>query len=496
MEKFDLCVIGGGPAGYAAAMRAVDFGKKIILIEKNRLGGAGIYDGALASKTLWELSEKVKTTREVLVDYNKQLPFEITYQEACKIVNQAIFDRKFQLTCHLSILQEQVKHSQIQYEKGFASFISDHEIKIQSEKGEKVIWAENILIATGSRPRTLPGITVDEKIVLTSNGIHHLKDFPKSLVIVGAGVIGCEYATIFSNFGKTKVYLIDRATRILPFEDEDLANLVASNLEKNGVTIHHEAKLERLEIVDGEVEYEISYPNGKRETIRVEKALLSIGRIPNIEGLNLENAGVKTTTAGYIYEEDTQTNVPHIWAAGDVKGKIMLVNVGEREARHAVVRMFGGNIPPILYDNISTIMFLHPEVAAVGLNEQQAREKGISYKMAKVDYSCIARAIAMRKTNGFFKILVTNDDEMKVLGMRAVGEHASSAIQAIALLISMNKGIDEITQLMHPHPSIIEGIQECVRMFKGKSIYKSSVFKDKLQYYSCTNGVCTPLQVL
>jgi dihydrolipoamide dehydrogenase len=496
MEKFDLCVIGGGPVGYAAAMRAIDFGKKVILIEKNRLGGAGIYDGALASKSLWELSEKVKTTREVLAENGKNSPFEISYKEACNTVNQAIFERKFQLTCHLRLLQEQATKSQVTYEKGFASFVSDHEVKIKGENGEKTIWADNILIATGSRPRTIPGINVDEKVVLTSNGIHHLKDFPKSLVIVGAGVIGCEYATIFSNFGKTKVYLIDRATRILPFEDEDLANLVASNLEKNGVTIHHEAKLDQLNVVDGQVEYQISYPDGKREVIKVEKALLSIGRVANIEGLNLENAGVKTTASGYIYEEDTQTNVPHIWAAGDVKGKIMLVNVGEREARHAVVRMFGGKIPPIVYDNISTIMFLHPEVAAVGLNEQQAREKGISYKMAKVDYSCIARAIAMRKTNGFFKILVTNDDEMKVLGMRAVGEHASSAIQAIALLISMNKGIDEITQLMHPHPSIIEGIQECVRMFKGKSIYKSSVFKDKLQYYSCEDGVCTPLQAL
>jgi dihydrolipoamide dehydrogenase len=496
MEKFDLCVIGGGPSGYAAAMRAIDFGKKVIIIEKNRLGGAGIYDGALASKSLWELSEKVRTTKDMLAENARKQSFDISYKEACKTVEQAIFDRKFQLTCHLRLLQEQTNNNLITYEKGLARFVSEHEVEIDGENEKKIIWAENILIATGSRPRTLPNVEADEKIILTSNGIHHLEEFPKSLVIVGAGVIGCEYATIFSNFGKTKVYLIDRASRILPFEDEDLAGLVASNLEKNGVVIHHEAKLERIEVINGEVEYEISRPNGEREIIRVEKALFSIGRVPNIEGLCLENAGVKITANGYIYEDDTQTNVPHIWAAGDVKGKIMLVNVGEREARHAVVRMFGHPIPPIVYDNISTIMFLHPEVAAVGLNEQQAREKGISYKMAKVDYSCIARAIAMRKTNGFFKILVTNDEEMKVLGMRAVGEHASSAIQAIALLISMNKGIDEITQLMHPHPSIIEGIQECVRMFKGKSIYKSSVFKDKLQYYSCEDGVCTPLQVL
>ena len=138
-------------------------------------------------------------------------------------------------------------------------------------------------------------------------------------------------------------------------------------------------------------------------------------------------------------------------------------------------------------------MFLNPEVAAVGMNEQEARAKKIRYKLAKVDYGTIARAIAMRKTDGFFKILVSDDDEMKILGMRAVGEHASSAIQAVALLISMNKGIDELTQLMHPHPSIIEGIQECVRMLKGKSIYKPSVFRDRLQCYTCHDGICTPL---
>lgn len=493
MEKFDLCVIGGGPAGYAAAMRAIDFGKKVILIEKNKLGGAGIYDGALASKAMWEYSEKIKTVRDV-VGENAAMD-AVTFQDVQRSVNEAIFDRKFQLACHIKLLQEETDTSLITYVKGTGRLLSANEVEILDEKRD-VVYAENIVIATGSRPRQLPNIKADEKIILTSNGIHHLEHFPKSLVIVGAGVVGCEYASMFSNFGKTKVYLIDRAPRILPFEDEDLAELVSYNLEKNGVVIHGEAKLERMEIVNGEVEYELSYPDGKHEVIHVEKALLSIGRVPNIENLGLEKAGIELTESGHIYEDDTQTSIPNIYAVGDVKGRIALVNVGEREGRHAVVRMYGEPVPPIVYDNISTIMFLHPEVAAVGLNERQARKQNIPYKVAKLDYSCIARAIAMRKTNGFFKILVTNDDEMKVIGMRAVGEHASSAIQAVALLISMNKGIDELTQMLHPHPSIIEGIQECCRMLKGKSIYKSPVFKDKLQCYSCEDGVCTPLQAI
>ena len=254
----------------------------------------------------------------------------------------------------------------------------------------------------------------------------------------------------------------------------------------------------RLEKIDGEVEYELSYSDGRKEVIRVEKALLSIGRIPNFENIGMENSGVKMSERGrHIGDDDTQTNISNIYVIGDVSGHISLVNVGELEGRHAIEKIFmEEEIERISYDNISTIMFLDPEVAAVGMNEKQCKEKNIPIKVVKIDYSCIARAIAMRKTEGFFKIIVTNDKEMKILGMRAIGEHASSAIQAVALLIKMDKGIEELAELIHPHPSIIEGIQECVRMLLDKSVLKSSIFKDKLKCYSCVEGVCTPLQRL
>jgi dihydrolipoamide dehydrogenase len=491
MDKYDLCVIGGGPAGYAAAMRAIDFGKKVILIEKGKLGGAGIYDGALASKAMWELSTKYKTVRdEINVDPESDISFERVKQ----IVNEAIFERKFQLSCHLRIIHSET--NLITYEKGEGSFVSPNEIKIVKESGdEQIIYAHNILLATGSCPRKLDHIEVDEKTIMTSDAILHMDDFPKSLVILGAGVIGCEFATMFSNFGKTKVYLIDKADRILPFEDEDVAVTVSNNLEKNGVVVHGNSQLIRMEMIDGEVEYELENKDGTKEVIRVEKALLSVGRIPNIAPLNIDKAGVEMSKRGvHIGDLDTQTNVPHIYAVGDVSGRIALVNVGEREARHAVVKMFADfPVKPIRYENISTIMFLNPEVAAVGINEQQAIEKNIPVRVAKIDYSMIARAIAMRQTNGFFKIIVSDDEEMKILGMRAVGVHASSAIQSVALLIYMNKGIDELAHMIHPHPSIVEGIQECVRMLIGKSIYKSSVFQDKLKCYRLVDGEYTPL---
>lgn len=496
MDKFDLIILGGGPAGYAAAMRGIDFGKKVCLIERSRVGGSGVYNGALSSKTMWELSSRIANVNNMIVS-NGRNKFEMPWVDVQKTLDEAVFERKFQYSCHIKLLQTESMHKLLHYERGDGMFVSKNEIKISHEGTEKVVWGENIIIATGSRPRMIPNIVCDHKTILTSDTIEHIEDYPKSLVIVGAGVIGCEYATMFSNFGKTKVYIIDRQDRILPFEDEDVSSLVASNLESKGVVIHHNASLERMVTIGNEVEYELSYPDGSREIIRVEKALLSIGRVPNIENIGMENAGVLMSKRGvHIGDTDTRTNIPNIYAVGDVSGRIALVNVGEIEGRHAVEKAFNVNKAPLSYDNICTIMFLQPEVASVGVNEQYCIENNIPVKIVKVDYSVIARAIAMRQIQGFFKIIVTNDAEMKILGMRVIGEHASTAIQGVALLIKMNASIEALAELIHPHPSIVEGIQECARMLLNKSIFKSSVFKDKLSCYSLIDGVKTPLERL
>ena len=300
MENYDLCIIGAGPSGYAAAMRAVDFGKKTVLIEKDKVGGAGLYNGALSSKTMWELSQKLRTINEGIKSAGRKA-VDLSWEDVQKNLMDSTFDRKFQYSCHLKLLQSEALNNIFKYERGLGTFVDNHHVEIQkSETERKTIYAENIIIATGSKPRILPNIEVDEKIIMTSDGVDHMKEFPKSMVIVGAGVIGCEYATIFSNFGKTKVYLIDRSDRILPFEDHDISDLISKNLKENGVTIHNKAQLERLEIKDGEVEYELSYKDGTKELIRVEKALLSVGRKLCIDGLKMENAGVTLSKEEYI----------------------------------------------------------------------------------------------------------------------------------------------------------------------------------------------------
>jgi dihydrolipoamide dehydrogenase len=305
-------------------------------------------------------------------------------------------------------------------------------------------------------------------------------DFPDSMVVLGAGVIGCEFATIFSNFGRTKVNIIDKAQQILPFEDEDISETVAANFEARGVTIHRGSTLESMDIDNGKVKYVLSYANGSKETHIVEKALVSIGRECNLRGLKLENAGLSLNERNVLAVNDTQTKQPHIYAVGDV--------TGEMEGRHAVEHICGLTRQPLNYDNVSTIMFLSPEVAAVGYNEKQLRAKGISYRVAKYGYRFISRALAMRNTNGFFKLIVTDDDDMRLLGVRTIGEHASSVIQASALLMAMNKGIVELAELTHPHPSITEGIQDACRMLLGTSIMKPSVFKGELRCCRVHNG--------
>ncbi len=477
-------------------MRAIDYNKRVCLIEKGRVGGAGVYHGALSSKTLWELSQRVKNVNETIISLGRK-PFEISWAEVKKTLDEAVFERKFQYSCHIKLLKNQ-RESLFNYKRGHARIIGPNQVSIERKGQEEnvILDTENIVIATGSSPRKLPNIPVDEKTIFTSDGIELIDDYPKSLVIVGAGVIGCEYATIFSNFGKTKVYLIDRADHILPFEDDDISKTVSKNLEKRGVTIHHKAQLDRMEIIDGEVEYELTC-DGVKEIIRVEKALLSVGRVSNYYDIGLEEVGIKKGANGrHIGDNDTQTNIPSIYAVGDVSGRISLVNMGEIEGRHAVERMFEKNVEPISYDNVCTIMFLEPEVASVGMNEKQCIEHNIPCKVVKLDYSIMARAIAMRKTQGFFKIIVTNDDEMKILGMRVLGEHASSAIEAVALLIKMNMGIEALAELVHPHPSIVEGVQECVRMLMNRSVFKASVFKDKLSCYTLVDGVKTPIHRL
>lgn len=468
MIECDFCVIGGGPSGYAAAMRAIDFGQKTVLIERGRLGGAGLFNGALSSKTMWELADYYNQMRSNAFGYEVER-YSFSYESLVHQVNQATAERHAQLQQQIEVMQAEQK---LIYIKGQASLKSQTEIQVITAEGIEEVKAKFILLATGSRPRQLPHIPIDEYTIVTSDGISNWETFPESVVILGAGVIGCEFATIWANFRRTRVFLIDKQSKILPFEDDDIGAAVSKNLENMGVTIHRESELVSMRVLNGKVVYELKYRDGSTKSFEVEKALIAVGRVPNVEGLGLERAGIALQNGALVTTADCETQVPHIFAIGDLTADIALVNIAELEGRHAVEKAVGVSTAPITYKNISTIMFLNPEVAAVGMNEQMARKAGIAYRVASIQYSCIPRAIAKRVKEGFFKIIVSDDPAMKILGIRAIGPQASSNIQAIALLIHLGLGVDALTEMVHAHPSMPEGVQECVRVLKGTSIMK------------------------
>jgi len=310
MEKFDLVVIGAGPSGYAAAMRALDFKKKVMLVERNRVGGAGVTNGALSSKTWWELSREAASFRKNLKRYNIQEP-GISYREIQAEVRRAVNERKSLLEDHMQLLQRSTYSKLLTFKTGTARLLSQHDVEITNGLQKEVVKADYIILATGSRPRHLPELPIDEKIVMTSEGIENMDDFPESMVIVGAGVIGCEYATIFSGFGKTKVHLIDKGDRILPFEDEDVVRVIERNMENSGVLIHRNSRLVRMEIKNGRVEYELEYTDGGKEIFNVEKALVAVGRTPNYEELWDENhVDIHISKRG-IEDNDTHFKARH-----------------------------------------------------------------------------------------------------------------------------------------------------------------------------------------
>ena len=481
-RTFDVCILGAGPAGYAAAMRAHDLGKRVALVEKGRVGGSGIHAGALSSKTMWHLSNDYARTRRTDRGYRAS-DVTVSYEAVIEAVSTAVEERRASLVRQLDQLSTpDAAGGSVTLIKGTARFASRNAVEVTTDGVVERIEASHFLVATGSIPRIPPGMDVDGDRILTSDHVEALSDFPESMVIVGAGVIGCEYATIFANYQKTKISIIDRQPRILPFEDEDVADVVAASFEQLGVRIHRESKLESLRVVGGKVEYVVCDSKGLMcEPIRVERALVSVGRGPNTGSLGLRELGVELDASGGLVVNDTQSvSVPTLWAAGDVTMDIALANVAELEGRHAVERMFGLAPAPIRYEALSAIMFLSPEVASVGLNEQQAKKKGIDYCIGSVGNALINRNIAMRETRGFLKLLATREAPHRVLGLRVVGPEASSCIQGIAFLIDQGASVEDIDRCVHPHPAITEGVQECARLILGRSIHKPQVFGGSL----------------
>ena len=479
--KYDICIIGSGPAGFAAAMRSYDFNNHVVIIEGNHLGGAGIMNGALTSKTLWEFSTNYATAKRTDRGY-KVSNIHVNYTEVKKRVCQAVEEKQYQLLSQIETFAKKPNSSRsITLINGWAKFKNSQIITVQKENKETIeIEADNFIIATGSSPREHPLLEIDKKRVINSDNIFALKKFPKRVLIVGAGIVGCEFATIFANFGQTQVHLLDSQQRVIPFEDDDVSNYVNKKLLDIGV-IHHEATLREIRKEDTHIDIVLDYNDGHTEVIAVDVVLVSIGRVPNTKNLGLENINAKVNQKG-ILEVDKECRVDkNIYAVGDITGNMALVNIAEMEGRFAVKAIESKITFPLSYHNISTIMFFKPEISAIGLTEKECKSQNISYKVITYQHSIISRSIAMRETDGFFKIIVTNEDNPLILGMRAAGLQAAVSIIFIAGIMNNHTRLNDVMKTVHPHPSVSEGIQECLRILKGKSIMKPEAFPEQIK---------------
>ena len=491
MEKYDLIVIGSGPAGYAAAMKALDYKMKVCLIEAKNLGGIGIMNGALTSKTMWELSQDYAVAASIDRGYRAS-GLMVDYAAVRKTVITAAKTKQYQLLSQIETYSgKETNTGNILLKRGYARFIDNSTIEIESKAHKELIKGTNIVITTGTRPRDYPGINVDQERILNSDGILNLKSFPERMVIIGSGIIGCEFAAIFSNFKQTEIHLLDRENRVIPSEDDDISDYVGKNLEDNGVIIHHTANLRTIKKHPNHLEVILEYSDGHSQVIEVDVALISIGRVANLEKLSIENIGITPLEDGFIPVDEccrvkNHKRISNIYAAGDITGQAQLYSLSEHKGRYVVDCIANNNNYAADFSTFPTLMFFKPIVAAVGMNEKILQKQKIAYTVVYYSNELVNRAIAMRNTKGFVKLIISNDNEKKILGMRASGPHASAYIISIAHLINHGNRLDEVIRTIHPHPSITEGIQECLRVLNSDSVFKPKAFPEFIKVRTWT----------
>lgn len=483
---YDVCVIGCGPSGFAAAMRALDFGKHVCIVEGDEIGGAGVMYGALASKTMWELAKDYAVAAKVDRGYRAS-GLQVDYNAVKNTVLAAVKERQYQMLSQVETFSSARFEGpgSLTLKRGWATFNSEKSIAVVDKDGRsETVSASYFIVATGSKPRSISGIEFDHHRILSSDSMLMLKDFPRRLMIIGAGIVGCEYATIFSNFGQTKVYLVDHKETVIPYEDPDISSFVKRCLEDNGVTMCHLAMLKDIRRHTDHIEVVLEFSDGHAKVFEVDAILISIGREPNISCLNLGNAGIVPDKLGYLATNDQCRIKETIYAAGDVTHLPALVNIAEMEARYAVESIFGKAEYRLSYTNMSTIMFFNPAVAAVGWNEQMCRKRNVAYRAAYYPHTLLPRAIAMRAVNGFVKLIVTDEKNPKILGMRAAGPQVSTTVMAIALFMEHTGNINELLKSVYPHPTMSEAIQGCVRLLLGKSKFKPRAFPGELKTWT------------
>ena len=460
-NSYDLIIIGGGPAGYAAGIRAGQLGQRALVVEKERAGGTCLNWGCIPSKALLKSAEAYQsalhsesfgfTCKDIEVDFAQVMA------RSRKVADQMGGGIEFLF-----------KKNKVDYLVGSATLLEPGSIEVvDGEYAGTKVQASRVMIATGCKPRTLDEVPVDGKRIMTSREALAMKEMPSSIAILGAGAIGAEFAYFLNAFG-CKVTLIEMLPTILPIEDAEISKTLGKAFVKQGIDCRVSTRVDKIDLIDGGVSLSLHGEKGD-EILEVESVLLAIGVVPNLNGVLADSCKLDLNR-GYIkVDENYQTSLKNVYAAGDIIGPPWLAHVATYRAVQAVNGMFG-HATPIPIDSFPGCTYCQPQVASIGLTEEKAKEEGVEYKVGKFPFAASGKAVAVNHPEGFVKILV-GEKYGEILGAHIIGSDATELITEYGLGMKLEATVDEIHQTIHAHPTMSEALAEAAASVHGEAIH-------------------------
>ncbi len=461
-KTFDLVVVGGGPGGYTAAIRAAQLGMRTGIVENDKLGGICLNWGCIPTKALLK-------NAEILQTFKKAEEWGITYDNL-KFDFSKIIKRSRGVADKISKgVEYLMKKNKIDYMPGYGVLLGKGGIEIKGAGGKSTerVNAQHIVLATGARARSIPGVAIDRKRIITSTEAMNLPEQPKSIVIIGAGAIGIEFAYFYNAIG-TKVTVVEMMPGILPVEDAELTKLMESSFKKQGIEILTRAKVESIKPGANDVTVLVSTEIGKKE-IRGDVALMAVGVQGNVENFGLEHVGVTIERSHIKVDKDYKTNVPGVYAIGDVIGPPWLAHVASAEGIHCIEAIAGKNPTPLDYSAIPGCTYCQPQIASVGLTEEKAKAEGYELKIGRFPFRPLGKAVAIGETEGMVK-LIFDAKYGELLGAHIMGSEATEMIAELAVAKRLEATGKDLFHTVHAHPTLSEAVMEAAAAAYGEAI--------------------------
>jgi dihydrolipoamide dehydrogenase len=460
---YDVIVIGSGPGGYSAAVRAGQYGLKTALIEKDsRLGGCCLLVGCIPTKSFLHTADVwdrfLHSTEEGIHCENPRLDFPLVLERKNKIVSK-----------HSKGVEYLMKKNKVDWIKGYGRLAGPGRVEVTADGGKQILETKNIVLATGSEARMLPGLKPDARRIMTNVEILDLPEVPKSLAILGAGAVGVEFASCFQRFG-SKVSIFEMLPRIVPVEDEEVSKELARVFKKSGIRVETGARVDNVENVGSGVRFQVTLPDGKVEAVTADALLVAIGRKPNTENIGLEGTGVELDRGFVKVDPYQRTGEPGVYAIGDiVAGTPQLAHVATAEGMVAIGHIAGKPVVPVNKERIPGATYTEPGIGSVGLTEAQARAKGYKIRVGKFPFLANSKASILGQHDGFVKI-VAGEEYGEVLGMHIIGPQAFELIGEGVLAMESEATVETLMHTIHAHPTIYEAVGEAFNAVYGLAI--------------------------